>query len=124
MTRVLISGSRNWTDENTVRKVIYSFPPESVLIVGDARGADEIARNVAQERSDIIILEYKADWNKHGKRAGPIKNIEMFSQDPDEVYTFQIDNSKGTAHAIKLAEERNIKLTKFHMTSEENEKYL
>src|SRR5271165_7208926 len=108
MSRIVISGTRTWDDEQPIRKVIYSLPEYSTLIVGDATGADEIAEKVAHERGDILVKRYKADWKQHGNRAGRIRNAELYDQQPEKLYAFQIDKSRGTAHSILLAQARGI----------------
>ena len=92
-------GSREWTDERIVRAVLNGFHWECgevdmVLIEGGARGADAIAGAWADEPSDDIVSPdhrcFPADWEKHGKAAGPIRNQRMLDEGkPDVVLAFK-----------------------------------
>ena len=45
---------------------------------------------------------YPADWDKHGKAAGPIRNKQMIDEGkPDLVIAFP--GGRGTAGAVRLA---------------------
>ena len=112
--RVLICGSRDWDDKYPIRNIVGDLPPNSTVIAGGARGADRIAVESVEERcqalSDIDWVEIKADWDKYGKRAGYLRNIEMLELEPDIVYAFPIGESRGTRHTIREAEKRGIKV--------------
>ena len=57
--------------------------PATVLYEGGAPGADAEARRIAQ-RSGLPVLTFPADWNAHGKAAGPLRNSAMLAgQHPD-----------------------------------------
>ena len=106
--KVLVCGSRDWKDPNPIAIFINSLNPEDTLIQGDARGADLIAKELAEKRGDLIIESFPADWDKYGKSAGYRRNIEMLNQRPDRVYAFPIATSKGTYHTIKEAQRMGI----------------
>lgn len=48
------------------------------LMHGAARGADTVAAEWAQDRA-VMELAHPADWDRYGKRAGPIRNAEMLA---------------------------------------------
>lgn len=50
------------------------------LVEGDAKGADRLAGCWAVE-NDIPNKKYPADWKKHGKGAGPIRNQVMLDEE-------------------------------------------
>jgi len=54
-------------------------PERNIRIVsGGARGADTLARRYAYSRyPDIEYTEYKPDWEKQGKKAGMVRNLEI-----------------------------------------------
>ena len=102
--RLLICGDRNWTDEDLIRRKIIEFAP-TVVIEGEARGADSIAAKVARELG-IAVEGYPAKWELYGRGAGPIRNLEMLAKGkPDRVLAFHdnITESKGTKHMVALA---------------------
>ena len=76
--RVLICGDRHWVDQIKIRKRLISLclPPDSIIIHGGARGADLIAGKEAKKLG-IRVMEFKADWERYGKAAGPIRNKQM-----------------------------------------------
>lgn len=58
------------------------------------------------------VVVFPAEWEKFGKAAGPIRNIEMLNENPDLVLAFHNDlsKSKGTAHTVKTAQKRGLKV--------------
>lgn len=54
--------------------------------------------------------EYKADWVKYGKRAGPIRNALMLKeQKPDLVVAFY-PGGNGTLNMVGLAKRRKVEV--------------
>ncbi len=81
-----------------------------IIIHGAANGADTIAGMAAKELG-LEVMEFPAEWSKHGKRAGPIRNQQMLDEGrPNGVIAFHedISRSKGTKHMIKIAKKNNI----------------
>lgn len=79
-----------------------------VLIHGDARGADRIADEWAKEAL-VEIEKYPADWKKHGKAAGPIRNRQMLKKGrPDYVIAFP--GGKGTADMVDIAKKAGVEV--------------
>jgi hypothetical protein len=92
--RVLVCGSREWTDKAAIKRELASLllaeigrddsEAELVLIHGDCRGADRLAaaalwdlsreKVIVESGARITILPFPADWNQHGKAAGPRRN--------------------------------------------------
>ena len=110
--RLLVCGDRDWTD----RKFLYDTldrwhenEPIEVVIEGEARGADQMARDWATARG-VVVEPYPADWEKHGKAAGPIRNQQMLDADPDFVLAFHddIESSKGTRNMVKIARKAGV----------------
>lgn len=108
--RVLVCGDRNWVDKAAVRRELEKFPKDTVVIEGEARGADTLGREVAEEMG-FEVEAYPADWEQYGRAAGPIRNKEMLAQGkPDMVLAFHrcISESKGTAHMMKIANKAGV----------------
>lgn len=112
--RILVCGDRNFTDRKLMCEVIRrNFNPADVLIHGCARGADQLSEEVLNDYLTIgylpEIVRYPADWDKHGKGAGYIRNKQMLVEGkPDKVIAFLAPNSKGTANMIKQAQEAGV----------------
>ncbi len=112
--RVLVCGGRDYKDiqggDIRVREALATClldPPEKedvVLITGCAKGADQIPIHMYKDEEDEWggLLRFPADWDKHGKAAGPIRNQQMLDcGQPDLVIAFP--GGKGTAHMCRIA---------------------
>lgn len=102
--RILFCGDRNWTDKQTILLAMKFWKP-SLVIEGEARGADIMARECAQELN-IPFIPFPAQWKTLGRRAGPIRNQQMLDEGlPDMVLAFHnnIDKSKGTKDMVTRA---------------------
>lgn len=80
----------------------------SVVLSGGARGADNYGELWASSKS-IPVERYPAEWDKHGKAAGFIRNAEMVSKSEAVVAVWD-GLSRGTAHSIKLATEAGLRV--------------
>lgn len=105
MKKILICGDRYWNNFKIIDKVLANLPVDCMIIHGDCRGADKISGYLANKRG-MAVFPYKADWYKHGKAAGPIRNQEMLDFfEPKMVIAFHsnIVNSKGTKDMLNRA---------------------
>src|SRR6266576_4571499 len=84
------------------------LPTDIVLIEGGATGVDSAAADFAT--INFCKLEvFPADWKKHGRSAGYIRNKQMlFEGKPDLVVAFP--GGKGTAMMVDLANIAGIKV--------------
>jgi len=113
--KVLVCGSRDWTDNEEVwvrldelnRRLVGGI---TVLIHGEARGADTFAGEWACERK-VHVLSYPAEWTKYGKQAGPIRNRQMLQGgQPGLVVAFseELRPSSGTWNMVNLARRADV----------------
>ena len=114
MRRVIICGSRKFTNYNLLKLSLdrYFDNTEGVVILsGDANGADKLGEQYAEWRH-IPIEHYPADWDRYGKRAGMMRNLEM-SEDADECVAFIAKGceSKGTRNMISIMKRKGKKVT-------------
>lgn len=103
--RLLVCGSRHYKNYDIILKAISRFPNLEVVIHGAARGADSLAGTAAQELGKKVE-RFPADWEKHGKAAGHIRNQQMLDEgDPDFVlgFTDNILQSRGTSDMMRKA---------------------
>lgn len=106
--RLLVCGSRYYSDVIHIFKELNAYSHASVLIEGGARGVDTTAKGWAYSLN-IPVEEYPADWNQYGTAAGPIRNKQMLVEGkPDLVIAFLPLASIGTTNMIRQAEEANI----------------
>lgn len=79
------------------------------ILVGDCSGVDEIVRELA-DKYDIPCRVFRADWDKYGLAAGPIRNAEMLKEKPIVVIACHKDlsKSKGTKNCVQQALRKKI----------------
>ena len=108
--RVLVCGSRGWSDTETLYKWLSILPKGSTIIEGEATGADRLAR-IWGKQLGFKIEAYPAEWQRFGRRAGTIRNEKMLRLGkPQLVIAFHSDiqESRGTLHMISLARRRGL----------------
>jgi len=81
--RVTVTGSRSITDRefiyNCLNEFCKSLDLQNVTLnCGMAKGVDLVAKDWAEELG-IKVYPYFPDWNKFGKKAGMLRNIEMIN---------------------------------------------
>jgi hypothetical protein len=114
--RLLVCGSRTWTDRARLWQVLDRLVAEHgdgqvVLIEEDARGADRLAGQLARQRG-WRLERYPADWTHHGKAAGFRRNAWMLREGhPDLVVACTVGplhESRGTADMVRRAQEAGV----------------
>lgn len=128
--RVLITGSRDFDDPAAVTRVhmvmnmvlaLCDLLGQKLTVVHGAcpSGADQIvdvwAR--AHQYAGVTVEAHPADWARHGRRAGPMRNEKMVDLGADLCFGFLKNNSSGTQNCLSLA--RNAKITTFVVHWEE-----
>jgi predicted Rossmann-fold nucleotide-binding protein len=102
--RVLVCGGRDYADHDWLFKELDALRVSrgvTVVISGCAPGADTIGIEWAVARK-VEIVRFPADWQKHGRAAGPIRNQRMLNEGrPDLVVAFP--GGRGTADMVKRA---------------------
>ena len=109
--KALVCGSRHWTDVvylNAALDLMHSKYGFSVLIEGEQRGVDLMARAWAEMRG-LKVEPYEADWDRYGRAAGPIRNRRMLDEGrPDLVIAFP--GGVGTTHMVRHAERAGVEI--------------
>jgi YspA, cpYpsA-related SLOG family len=107
--KVLVCGDRNWTDRQVIEDRLRLLPSQTTIIHGDCRGADKMAGEVARSLG-FDVVPCPADWGKHGRAAGPIRNREMLKMRPNLVIAFHDDlgKSRGTKNCLMQALEEGV----------------
>lgn len=97
--KVLVFGSRRWLSQGSIMQALRDLPPGTIVIHGDAPGADRIAGFVA-ELLGFKVRKYPAKWAEYGAFAGPTRNQEMLDKEhtPEE----PIDKAFGFHEDPKL----------------------
>ena len=108
--RVLICGGRTFSDYEWLSSVLDQVGPKSI-IQGAAPGADSLAGRWAYRRQ-IFQRIFPADWKKHGRSAGPIRNQQMLTEgQPTMVVAFP--GGPGTAHMVRIARQAGLPVIAF-----------
>lgn len=119
-------GSRKFSPKEAYEKVADTLdqicddrgwitPPEDgnylqnvIIISGMAKGIDLAAIDWATVRY-CQWKEFPADWDKYGKKAGPIRNQQMLDEgQPDLVVAFPDPKSIGTYDMIRRAQKAGV----------------
>ncbi len=104
MSRLLVCGSRDDRDYHRVAGYMddenATLVGLTVVIVGDCRGPDAFAARWAREHG-VPVAEFAADWETHGRAAGPIRNQRMVDEArPTRALAFWDGSSRGTLDCI------------------------
>jgi hypothetical protein len=107
MARKLISGGRDLRPAPWVFSRLADYiQPWDVLIVGDATGADAIAAEFAYGLG-CEVMRFAADWELHGRGAGPLRNQRMIDEGKPEVAAF-FPGGRGTADMFRRCQAAKI----------------
>ena len=125
MTRVLVCGGRDYgtrmTEEgyvvknqfeidrlNAVLDALLAEFESLVIIQGEAKGADSLARDWAY-RNRVMTLSFPADWKQYGKSAGYQRNTQMLEEGkPDLVVAFP--GGRGTEMMCEIATKAGVEV--------------
>lgn len=137
MTRVLVTGSRNWTDRRAVWDALSQTATEYgidglIVVHGDAIGADTFAKEwaLANETEGVVNEPHPAGYTGTGSRrrwVHPlVRNQEMVDQGAHVCLAFVMPcvkaschysrphPSHGTSHTMTLAEVAGIPVKPHH----------
>jgi hypothetical protein len=115
MIRILVTGGRHRTDRNTVWAALDQavHGHQDITVVHGAcpyGGADQHAAEWCRDRimrltggATIAEEPHPADWNTHGRRAGPVRNTAMVQSGADLCLGFPDPDSRGTWDCLRRA---------------------
>ena len=104
--KLIVAGSRTFNDEKFLFEVLDSIQGPIVEIVsGNAEGADKLGEKYAKARGIDLVI-FPANWKKHGKAAGPIRNEKM-AKYANAAVVFWDGKSTGSQNMIRLMENNN-----------------
>ncbi|HUX60717.1 MAG TPA: hypothetical protein VMV32_05350, partial [Ignavibacteriaceae bacterium] len=111
MKTIGIVGSRRRDSEEDFKaceKIFLSLYEDGDEIVsgGCSKGADAMAERLAKKHQVPIKIHY-AQWNKLGKIAGFIRNIDIARDADDLIAVVAEDRKGGTEDTIKKFLEKN-----------------
>lgn len=116
--RILVTGSRNWTDRTAVVTALHTAlvalelsgsPDQVILVHGSARGLDSMAAEIA-ENWKMETEAHPARWDLYGKAAGPRRNRRMVKLGADVCLAFPLGASPGTRGCMAMARRSGIRV--------------
>jgi hypothetical protein len=117
--RILVCGGREWSNYTMTSGVLDGFRQQYhekgqpiVIVQGGAIGADFLGKRYA-EQYNIPCEEFKAEWKKYGRAAGPIRNsamLETLVPGADVVVAFP--GGRGTNDTVTKALKLGIRVWK------------
>lgn len=116
--RVIVAGGREVRDYEIVPRAIEASGFEvTELVSGGASGVDTLGEHWANTHG-IPVARFTANWQKHGRAAGPIRNRQMaaYAQALIAIPT----GGRGTANMIHEATAFGLKIFLFPVADKEH----
>ena len=105
--KTIIAGGRDITDPAHVEAAINASGVwVSEVVCGGASGVDALGKAWA-EANEVPVKMFPADWMKHGRAAGPIRNGEMAGY-AEALIAIWDGKSRGTKNMIDQATKRGL----------------
>ena len=109
--RAIVCGGRAFRNRALLYAELdkeHSFCPIDLVIQGGAAGADHLAMEWAHSRG-VPCETYQADWEKHGKAAGPLRNQRMLVEGKAHI-VLAFPGGRGTGDMIRRARAAGIQI--------------
>jgi len=113
MPRLLVTGSREFTDIDLGRRAlteaVAELPGKLTVVHGAARGADRLIAQLARDAGHRVEA-WPADWEAHGRAAGFIRNQSMVNAGAHLAIALLVDGEpcRGTRDCARRAETARI----------------
>lgn len=110
--KTIIAGSRDVSNYKYIELAMQKINWKVTEVVsGMAKGVDTYGLRWAHE-NQLPVMKFPADWNTHGKSAGPIRNGKM-AEYADALVAIWDGKSLGTKNMIRQARDRGLKVAVF-----------
>jgi hypothetical protein len=120
---VLVTGGRTYADAYTLDDALDRIETlcdarhlQMTVIEGGARGADRIARAWCLANNVQVVIE-RADWAKHGRAAGPIRNQAMLDKYKPDL-CLAAPGGTGTADMVARCRHEQVPVIELTHTSQ------
>lgn len=101
MKRIVVTGGRDYENSAMVYDILSFLNPDEVYFGDCPTGVDKYVKMWCEENiSGLFYKEFKADWTKHGRSAGPIRNREMLVAAGSNAVTVAFPGGKGTKDCV------------------------
>jgi YspA, cpYpsA-related SLOG family len=119
--RVIVAGSMNWTDMESLRRELRKLPADAIVIHGDCAGADALAGQIAREELGLVVVpmaKNDEDRSRYARDSWKGLNERMLAGGADLILAFHPDlgqpgKARGSGHLIELAIARGIEVKTF-----------
>jgi hypothetical protein len=119
--RVIVTGSRQWTNEAAIRRELAKLPAGATLVHGDCAGADEIAGRLGRDEFRLMVVQMvkePPDYAKYDRAAWKGLNERMLESGAELVLAFHEglhdpEQARGTRHMVELARARGVEVRTF-----------
>ncbi|MFJ6010165.1 DUF2493 domain-containing protein [Streptomyces halstedii] len=115
MFTVIVTGSRDLLDSYLVweelDRILLEHGDIFIRHGGCPTGADRLAEQWAWNNRHGTAINrkvHKANWDLHGKAAGPIRNREMAQAGADLCLAFPLGESRGTWNCVNECKKAGI----------------
>lgn len=110
MTRILVTGSRDWHDieflDDVIRLMAEAYPG-ATFVHGACQGADTLAAEMWRKLG-YPVEAHPAEWHRYGRSAGPRRNQYMVDLGADVCLAFIRNGSKGASGCARMAKAAGI----------------
>jgi hypothetical protein len=113
--RVIVAGAVSWADEGVIRRELAALPAGTVVVHGDAPGADALAGRIAADELGLTVEPFHKevdDYRRAGRGAWRRLNERMLAGGADLVLAFHpaLEKSRGTKHLVGLARKAGVEV--------------
>src|SRR5690242_12253735 len=110
MMRIIVAGSRSAEEAqvHTALRRCRWIGFSSAIVSVTAKGADLFGEKWAETRG-LHVIRCPAEWEKYGRRAGPMRNATMAERAEGLVAVWD-GASAGTKNMIETAEKRGLRV--------------
>ena len=107
--QVIIAGGRDYHNYETLLEAIAASQFDITTVVsGGAKGVDALGERYADEMNKTLNV-FEADWETHGRAAGPIRNRKM-SENAEALIAIWDGQSRGTKNMIETATKKGLRV--------------
>lgn len=103
---IAFSGTRNLYARNLLAPLVAALPRDAIVLHGASGAVDWEVDGLARKRG-LVVRKFAANWERHGRAAGPIRNLEMIGEAWRVVLVWD-GTSPGTGGCYALAKRRKL----------------
>lgn len=119
--RILVTGSRSWTDRAVIRAALAEvWHPGTMLVSGACPGGADALCEACWSRWGGPVERHPAHWRPNGsfdRAAGFRRNAAMVAEGADLCLAFIRDKSAGATHTARLAWQAGIRTRIYRATT-------